>query len=264
MKKIILFALLCSQFYSCQKKTDDWKLVWSDEFDYSGLPDESKWSYDTVGNKTGWGNNEAQFYTVEELKNSSVSDGTLKITALIDSVNGKRYSSARLITKGKGDWLYGKFEIRAKLPTGNGTWPAIWMLPTDKEYGSWPNSGEIDIMENVGFNPDTVLATAHTKAYNHMIGTQVSGKLYVPTSYKDFHIYALEWDNNEWRSYVDGEHYYTHKNDSSGFAVWPFDKKFHLILNLAIGGNWGGIKGVDDSSFPKVLEVDYVRVYTKK
>ena len=178
-------------------------------------------------------------------------------------MEGKEYTSARLITKDKGDWLYGRFEIRAKLPTGRGTWPAIWMLPTDWEYGGWPNSGEIDIMENVGYDPDTILATAHTQKYNHMIGTQTSGKLYVPLSYKDFHVYSLEWDENEWRGYIDNVHYYTHKNEKAGFGGWPFDKRFHLLLNLAIGGGWGGKQGIDDTLFPHKFEIDYVRVYTK-
>lgn len=243
------------------KVENEWTLVWSDEFNYKGLPDDKKWSYDTIGNSWGWGNNEAQFYTSAVKKNAYVDNGTLKIKALIDSCGGKRYTSARLITKGKGDWLYGKFEIRAKLPTDKGTWPAIWMLPTDWAYGEWPSSGEIDIMENVGYDPDTVLATAHTKAYNHITGTQTSGKMYVPTCHTDFHVYSLEWDENEWRAYIDGKHYYTHKNENTGFEAWPFDKRFHLILNLAIGGAWGGKMGIDESDFPKVMEVDYVRVY---
>jgi len=123
-----------------------------EEFDYIGLPDSAKWSYDTEGNQWGWGNNEAQHYTANDSSNAFVENGVLTITARIDSMGGKRYTSARLITKGKGDWLYGRFEIRAKLPTGRGTWPAIWMLPTDWEYGAWPNSGEIDIMEYYRIN----------------------------------------------------------------------------------------------------------------
>ena len=126
-----------------------WELVWNDEFEYEGLPDSAKWSYDVEGNSWGWGNNEAQHYTANDTSNAYVENGVLTITAKIDSVGGKRYTSARLITKDKGDWLYGRFEINAKLPTGVGTWAAIWMLPTDWEYGGWPASGEIDIMENV-------------------------------------------------------------------------------------------------------------------
>ncbi len=261
---LVATSIFTSLFVSCDANGDgEWKLMWSDEFDYTGLPDTTRWSYDTDGNAYGWGNNEAQFYTNAQSKNAFVNDGTLKIIALIDSCEDKRYTSARLITKGKGDWLYGKIEVRAKLPNGVGTWPAIWMLPTDWEYGGWPASGEIDIMENVGYDEDTVLATAHTLKYNHSIGTQTSGKIYLPSADTEFHVYGLEWDENQWRAYVDGTHYYTFENDGTGFESWPFDKRFHLILNLAIGGNWGGAMGIDDSDFPKVLEVDYVRVYQK-
>ena len=244
--------------------TDKWQLVWDEEFNYTGLPDSNKWSYDTEGNKWGWGNNEAQFYTANDERNAFVDNGVLTITARIDSMGGKRYTSARLITKGKADWLYGRFEIRAKLPTGRGTWPAIWMLPTDWEYGAWPNSGEIDIMENVGYDPDTIVGSAHTKSYNHVAGTQKNAKIYVPTCYTSYHVYALEWEPDEYRLFVDNQCYFTFKNEHSDFAEWAFDKRFHLLLNLAIGGNWGGQKGIDESLFPHHFQVDYVRVYEKK
>ena len=133
-----------------------WKLIWSEEFDYTGFPDSTKWSYDTEGNVYQWGNNEAQYYTSGRKENAWVSDGVLRITALKEPMEGRSYTSARLITKGKGDWLYGRFEIRAKLPTGRGTWPAIWMLPTDWEYGDWPKSGEIDIMKAFIVRPNLI------------------------------------------------------------------------------------------------------------
>lgn len=238
-------------------------MVWSDEFDYTGLPDSTKWSYDTAGNEWSWGNNEAQHYTAYNKENVFVSDGVMRITAIKKEEGGKKYTSARMITKGKGDWLYGRFEIRAKLPTGVGTWPAIWMLPTDWEYGGWPASGEIDIMENVGYDPTTIVGTAHTEAYNHSINTQISSNIDCPDCFSEFHVFALEWEENEYRIYLDDTHYYTFKNDGSGYKAWPFDKRFHLLINLAIGGNWGGQKGIDDSLFPHIFEIDYVRVYTK-
>lgn len=238
-----------------------WKLIWSDEFNYTGFPDSTKWSYDTLGNSFGWGNNEKQYYTSNHKQNGWVENGHLTIVARIDSMGGKPYTSVRLRSKGKGDWLYGRFEIRAKNPTGRGTWPAIWMLPSDNEYGRWPASGEIDIMENVGYNPDTIVGSAHTQKYNHTIGTQKNAKIYAPTNYTEFHVYALEWEPNEYRLYLDNQHYFTFKNEKAGYAVWPFDKKFHLLLNLAIGGNWGGARGIDTSLFPQKFEVDYVRVY---
>lgn len=246
-----------------EKSIPGWKLIWSDEFDGEGLPDASKWSYDTDGNAIGWGNNEAQYYTEADPDNAWVSNGTLKITARREPTEGREYSSARLITKGKGDWLYGKVDVRAKLPTGRGTWPAIWMLPTDWEYGRWPDSGEIDIMENVGYEPEEIVATAHTKKYNHMIGTQFSGRMDVDDCFSAFHNYTLEWDEISWRAYVDGKLIYTYRNEGKGFESWPFDKRFHLLLNLAIGGNWGGAKGIDTEDFPKVFEIDYVRVYQR-
>ena len=240
-----------------------WKLIWSEEFDYTGFPDSTKWSYDTEGNVYQWGNNEAQYYTSGRKENAWVSDGVLRITALKEPMEGRSYTSARLITKGKGDWLYGRFEIRAKLPTGRGTWPAIWMLPTDWEYGDWPKSGEIDIMENVGYDPDTIVGSAHTEKYNHAIGTQKNAQIACPDCYKAFHVYALEWEEDEYRLYVDDQLYFTFKNEGTGYEVWPYDKRFHILLNLAIGGNWGGQKGIDDSLFPHVFEIDYVRVYKK-
>lgn len=244
--------------------TGSWELVWNDEFDYEGLPYSTKWSYDTKGNEYGWGNNEAQHYTSHNPDNAFVENGILTITARIDSMGGKKYTSARLITKDNGDWLYGRFEVKAKLPSGLGTWPAIWMLPTDWEYGGWPASGEIDIMENVGYDPDTIVGSAHTESYNHLKGTQKSARIYAPTSYTDFHVYALEWDENEYRLYMDDYHYFTFENEGTGFKEWPFDKRFHLLLNLAIGGNWGGKEGIDDSLFPHKFLIDYVRIYKQE
>lgn len=239
-------------------------LVWSDEFDYNGLPNSLKWSYDTAGNDGGWGNNEKQFYTQARLKNAEVKDGFLSITARKEEYKGFHYTSARLITKQKGDWLYGRMEIKAKLPDGRGMWPAIWMLPTDWAYGGWPASGEIDIMENVGYDPYVIVGSAHTESYNHVIGTQKNATINIPTCYSGFHVYALEWEVSEYRVYVDDTLYFTFKNEGTGYKVWPFDKRFHLLLNVAVGGNWGGAQGIDDSVFPRTMVVDYVRVYQFK
>ena len=240
-----------------------YKLVWSDEFDYSGLPDAKKWSFDVDGNSGGWGNNEAQFYTKDRLENAEVKDGLLTITALREDYEGKKYTSARLRTATKGDWLYGRMEIRAKLPDGRGMWPAIWMLSTDWHYGGWPASGEIDIMENVGYDPFWIVASAHTQNYNHVQGTQKNNKLKVMDCYSNFHVYTLEWEASEYRIFVDDQLYFTFKNEGTGYKVWPFDQKFPWLLNLAVGGNWGGSKGIDDTIFPRSMVVDYVRVYQK-
>jgi beta-glucanase (GH16 family) len=274
MKILILTLAACILVAGCAGKSKSdysrittpagtWELVWHDEFDGTGLPDSTKWSYDTNGNAWGWGNNEAQWYTKADSSNVRVDAGVLTITALRREMKGKAYTSARLITKGKGDWLYGRFEIRAKLPAGRGTWPAIWMLPTDWEYGGWPKSGEIDIMENVGYDPDTIVGSAHTQTYNHAVGTQKNARIYCPDSYRDFQTYSLEWDADEYRLYLNDRHYFTFRNEKTGSDEWPFDKRFHILLNLAIGGNWGGVRGIDDHLFPHRFEIDYVRVYKR-
>ena len=240
----------------------NWKFesapAWADEFDYTGAPDAARWGYDIGG--SGWGNNELQYYT-DNVNNAKVENGKLVITAIKESFGGRNYTSARLVTRNKGDFLYGRIEASAKLPTGRGTWPAIWMLPTDWSYGDWPKSGEIDIMEHVGYDPTKVLFSIHTQAYNHSIGTQKSGGLTIPTALTAFHKYRLDWTPYAVRGYFDEQLVFTFVNEGKGYSSWPFDKRFHLLFNLAIGGNWGGAQGVDDTIFPAVLEVDYVRVY---
>lgn len=233
--------------------------LWQDNFDNPGLPDPSKWSYDIGGG--GWGNNELQYYTNGVLNNARVENGNLVITAIKESISGLNYSSARLVSKNKGDFLYGRIEISAKLPAGRGTWPALWMLPTDLAYGTWPKSGEIDIMEHVGYDPNNVHFSVHTEAYNHNINTQKTSIKFIPTAITAFHQYRLDWTPYAVRGYFDNQLVFTFVNDGSGYAKWPFDKRFHLLFNIAVGGNWGGAQGVDDSAFPASMEVDYVRVY---
>lgn len=252
-----------------QQQDDGWELVWADEFDYTGLPDSTIWSYDVGGH--GWGNQELQYYTARRPENARVEDGRLIIEARRDSWQGHEYTSARLVTKGKRDWTYGRVEVRAKLPSGRGTWPAIWMLASQSEYGDsyWPDNGEIDIMEHVGFDPDVIHASVHTRAYYHSIGTQKTSKITVPNARTDFNVYAVEWTPEEIRAYVNDEHYYTFKNErltdqAAGYEEWPFDRPFHLLLNIAVGGAWGGQQGVDTSIWPQRMEVDYVRLYRGK
>jgi beta-glucanase (GH16 family) len=233
-------------------------LVWQDDFEYTGAPDNEKWGYDTGGH--GWGNQELQFYS-NTRTNSYVEDGKLTIKA---RKLGDQWTSARLVTKGKGDWLYGRIEVKAKLPEGRGTWPAIWMLPTDWAYGGWPKSGEIDIMEHVGYDFGTVHGTIHTEAFNHSIGTQLGKSIDVENVSTEFHVYAIDWTEEEIVWYVDGEEYYRIENPKKSYKEWPFDKRFHLILNIAIGGTWGGAQGIDPNLNEATMEVDYVRVYKKK
>jgi beta-glucanase (GH16 family) len=238
------------------------KLVWSDEFDKDGLPDSSKWSYD-VGDH-GWGNKELQNYSKDELKNARIENGILIIEAHADQSQPKGYTSARLVTKGKAGWKYGYIEVKAKLPEGVGTWPAIWMLPDQNTYGGWPKSGEIDIMEHVGYDPGRVHGTVHTAAFNHSIGTQKGAQLDVDDFQHEFHVYAIDWMEDKIDFFIDGQKYFSFENTGEGSAEWPFDQSFHLILNIAVGGNWGGAKGVDPSIWPQRMEVDYVRVFDEK
>ncbi|HXL58017.1 MAG TPA: glycoside hydrolase family 16 protein [Chitinophagaceae bacterium] len=230
---------------------------WADEFNVDGKPDSSKWGYDVGG--SGWGNHEKEYYT--EGENSLVKNGILSIEARKENVSGMNYTSARMVTKDKGDFLYGKFEIRAKLPTGKGLWPAIWMLPTDNAYGDWPKSGEVDIMEQVGFDPNNIHISTHTEAFNWILNTQTTTITNVPAATTDFHVYRIDWTPYAIRGFIDGEQKFQFVNDGKGAAHWPFDKRFHILLNVAIGGDWGGQHGIDDNIFPAKMEVDYVRVY---
>lgn len=258
----ITCSLLVSMAISCKKQTA--KMVWDDDFEYSGVPDTTKWSYDLgdgCPNVCGWGNNESQFYT-KDSKNVRVENGTLIIEAHQDSLGGKPFTSARIVSRNKGDWTYGRIEVSAKLPRGKGTWPAIWMLSTDWSYGGWPISGEIDIMEHVGFNPGAVHGTLHSDKYNHIKQTQQEGIIQVPDCQDEFHLYAVDWSKDKIDFFVDGDLYHTViRNPEDDHTGWPFDKRFHLIMNLAVGGNWGGMQGIDNSIWPQRMEIDYVRVY---
>lgn len=263
-RNILLVSLIALSIFSLSCSSSDnnnRELVWSEEFNYEGLPDETKWNYDTLGNSWGWGNNELQYYTVAREKNAYVDGEHLIITAVKEPWDEFGYTSARLTTKEKGDWLYGRIEVKAKVPGGRGIWPAIWMLPTDWEYGGWPESGEIDIMEHVGYEPDTIHTTVHTGAFNHSIGTQVGEATYVPDCEEAFYVYAIEWTSEKIDFFIDDDKVFTFKNNKGGPNEWPFDKHFHLLLNVAVGGDWGGVHGVDDDIFPAKMEVDYVRIY---
>ena len=257
MRKLILpfaIAFLCSGWLYSQS----YKLVWDEEFDEGTVPDASHWTYETGG--SGWGNNELQYYTARS-ENAYLLNGKLIIEAKAEDYQGNEYTSARIKTVLKGDWKYGKFEIRAKLPGGTGLWPAIWMMPTESKYGTWPASGEIDIMEYVGFDPGIIHGTIHTAAYNHTLGTQKGGSTLVVDAESEFHNYSVEWTPEKIDFFVDDQKYFTFTKTSDDYKVWPFNEKFYLILNVAVGGSWGGQQGVDNNAFPAKLEVDYVRVY---
>lgn len=257
----LLIVFTACHLYCKPQSRQKWALVWADEFNYTGLPDSTKWNYDTGGH--GWGNNELQYYTARKLKNAKVTGGKLAITATREQADTNHYTSARLVTKGKGDWLYGKIEVKAKLPRGRGTWPAIWMLASTNPL-KWPDDGEIDIMEHVGFDPGKIHFSAHTKKYHHSIGTQKTGSTVIANAQDQYHVYSIVWDSEKIEWFTDAKKVFTFTNEHTGSEAWPFSKPFHLLLNIAVGGFWGGQKGVDESIFPQQMLIDYVRVYQLK
>jgi beta-glucanase (GH16 family) len=237
------------------------KLVWSDEFNYNGLPDKSKWTFERGYER----NHEMQYYTVARKENANVAKGYLTITARNDSLRiGDSIipvTSAAINTHGKKDFTYGRVEVRAKIPSSLGTWPAIWMLGSNIKQVGWPRCGEIDIMEHVGYMPDTLHFNVHTQKYNHVKHTGKGIKIPYKAPFADFHVYAVEWfkDHIDW--YLDDRKVFTYANEGLGDDSWPFDKPQYMILNFAFGGDWGGSHGVDISSLPQKFLIDYVRVF---
>jgi beta-glucanase (GH16 family) len=258
-KTLLLIAFAATACTSTTKQ--ERKLVWADEFDYSGLPDSAKWGFESGFVR----NREMQYYMPARLENARVENGNLVIAARKDSMligkDSIRVTSAAVISKGKQEFTYGRIEVRAKIPVFLGSWPAIWMLGSNISEVGWPLCGEIDMMENVGFDPDTVHFNIHTKAYNHAIKTNKGKKVYLPSPQNDFHIYALDWTTEKLDFYLDNKLVFTFANEGKGAEVWPFDKAHYLILNMAVGGAWGGQKGVNLNALPQEMLVDYVKIY---
>jgi len=227
------------------------KLLWADEFDVNGAPNTSKWGYNT-GTGDGWGNNELEYYTTRP-ENVIIENGILKIKAIKEDYMGSHYTSARMLTKGKFSFKYGRAEVRAKLPVGGGTWPAFWMLGDNIDTAPWPACGEVDILESVGNNPNVNHSSLHSPGRSG--NTPDTAITTVPNSATEFHVYAAEWSAESIKFYVDDNLFYTYGNSSST----PFNANFFLILNLAMGGNFGG--KVDPNFTSATFEVDYVRVY---
>ena len=243
---------------------DEYCLVWEDSFDREGMPDPEKWNCVVSGG--GFGNHELQFYTAEP-ENVCVEGGKLRITARKQERDGHAYTSAKLTTAGKADWQYGKVQVRAKLPKGKGSWPAIWMMPNDcRGDADWPLCGEIDIMEHVGWDQNRVHATIHSGLYNHRRKTQRSSSVVLEDVSGVFHDYELEWTPEAMRFRYDGAEIACFYREEPGFETgntgWPFDKPFYLILNVAVGGDWGG--EVEAEALPFTMEVESVRVSQKK
>lgn len=281
--QVILFALLTSisLFSGCKKveevggcqlteSLNNFDLVWSDEFEGTEI-DPSKWSYDLGDgcqisqDLCGWGNNELEYYT-DRPENSYLEDGNLVIKAIKEIpfyLGQHQYTSARMVTKNKGDWKYGRIDVRAKLPIGQGLWPAIWMLSTDNVYGGWPKSGEIDIMENIGSEPSKTFGTIH---YGHDFWRFNSQEVELEegTFADDFHIFTVLWDENCIQFQMDGIDVGEPNTRSTVLpTTYPFDQRFHLLLNVAVGGNLPGNPN-GATSFPQTMKIDYVRVYQEK
>ncbi len=233
-----------------------WELVWADEFDGDGLPSPEKWTYEVGADIR---NNELQYYTRERPENVRVKDGHLVIEARKEPYEGSGYTAGSLESVPR--WSYGKIEVRARMPIGRGMWPAIWMLPPTIHETGWPACGEIDIMENVGHDPRKIHFSVHTEAYNHTQGNQVTSIVEAESPWTQFHVYALEWSPDRMAFFMDGISTLTFLNEGTGRDAWPFDQPFFLKLNLAIGGMWGSVQGVDDAAFPQRFVVDYMRVY---
>ncbi len=253
-----------------------WQLAWSDEFDTDGPPDSLKWNIEEW--TSGVVNDEDQVYTAR-LKNVRVEDDHLIIEAHKEDYLDAKYTSARIQSSGKADFLYGRIEVKAKLPKGQGSWPAIWMLPSkpfhyatncsegvqwqgNDDCDAWPNSGEIDIMEHVGYMLYSIHSTVHSKAYYWKKWNQRKGRIMLGDVTDAFHVYALEWSPERIDILVDDTVYLTYINEGNGWQEWPFDQPFHVILNYAVGGAWGRAGGpIDDSVFPQQMLVDYVRYF---
>lgn len=265
---VLIFGCLgmsCSEPKSNDTTDEEGTILWSDEFDGDFI-NTTKWKFETGDH--GWGNHEWQDYQPQGSDNVEVKDGTLRITAR-KTGEGQQvgdYSSARI--NSRESFLYGRIEIRAKMPAykGPGLWPALWMLGENISEIGWPACGEIDLMEYISSKPDSVLMTIHSVANNHMNGTQLStGFISLPTIEEEFHIYGLLWEEDKLSFYVDDPEQIVlviNRPEEYNQDNWPFDKPHYFILNIAVGGNLGGLEGVDDTIFPATMEVDYVRVYS--
>lgn len=236
------------------------ELVWSDEFNTDGVPDTSKWGYD-IGNGCpnlcGWGNGEKQYYTSRP-DNVKVENGLLKITAKKENYQGFSYTSARLLTKDKFEFTYGKVEVKAKLPIGQGTWPAIWMLGANIDEVGWPACGEIDIMEHWGHNPTFISSATHTPACSGGCENTKVGETTLSDYHSEFHVYGLEWTEDQLYFTIDGEIKYTYKPTTKNSSTWPYNAPQFIILNVAMGGNWFAI---DENYIESTMEIDYIKVY---
>lgn len=237
---------------------DDMTLVWSDEFDTNGAPDDSNWGYNIGTGSGGWGNNESQYYT-DRSDNVSISDGILKITAKKEDYSGSEYTSTRMLTQDKFEFTYAKVEVRAKLPSGGGTWPAIWMLGANIDTAGWPACGEIDIMEHIGNNQGVVSSAMHTPSSNG--NTINKGEQFIADVSSEFHVYTVDWMPSKIVFSVDDVVHYTYNPSDKNLENWPYFEDQFIILNVAMGGSFGGT--IDPDFVESSMEIDYVRISQK-
>ncbi len=254
---------VADEFKNIDKKVsgDGYKIVWSDEFDVNGAPKSENWGYNIGNGNWGWGNGEKQYYT-DRSENVTVKDGKLIITAKKENFGGFEYTSTRIVSQKKVDFCYGRLEFMAKLPKGAGTWPALWMMPTDSRYGGWPNSGEIDVMEHVGNRQDYVLGTCHSNRYNG--GNGKGTTIYRQGVCDNFNLYSVEWTPDKLTFLFNDVPYYTYQNpkySSNNHEYFPYDQNFYIIMNIAMGGTLGG--NIDPNFTSTSMEIDYVRLYQK-
>ncbi|MDA3823429.1 MAG: glycoside hydrolase family 16 protein [Bacteroidales bacterium] len=257
IKKSVLFAILAVFMLQCGNQKDNVKmeLIWADEFNESGAPDEALWSYELgyIRNK------EEQKYT-DSPENIRIEDGMCVITCRLEE--DSTITSASINTWKKKDIKYGRVEVRAQIPSSLGTWPAIWLLGNARTEVGWPSCGELDIMEHVGYDDQMIHANIHTKAYNHKIETNKGNKIQVENPFDDFHIYSMNWYEDHIDFFLDDSLYFSYENDGQkDVDTWPFAESHYLLINLAFGGSWGGREGVDYSTLPLEFKIDYVRVY---
>lgn len=254
---------VASEFKNVDKLVsgDGYQIVWADEFDTDGTPNSEYWDYNIGNGSWGWGNGEKQYYT-NRADNVIVKDGKLIITAKRENYQGYEYTSTRIVSKKKVDIKYGRIEFMAKLPKGGGTWPALWMMPTNDKYGTWPRSGEIDVMEHVGNNEGYVLGTCHSMKYNGGDGKGTT--VYRQGVTDEFHLYSVEWTPDKITFLYDDEPYYTYQNpkySNNNNDYFPYDQEFYIIMNIAMGGTLGG--NIDSNFESAQMEIEYVRVYQK-
>lgn len=261
---ILILSVLFGVFFlnTTEAQQSMWKLKWHDEFNYDGLPDSTKWNYE-VGYVR---NDELQYYTRERLQNCRVNSGYLTIKCRKEDYKDFKFTSASLNSKGKGNFLYGKVEIRAKIPASRGTLAALWMLPVKNEYGDWLKSGEIDLVERAGYDAEKLHFTIHTEAFNEFARTKQGTIIETGEKQKEanFHIYSMEWYPDKLLFFLDEQKVFQFDKQAGDYRQWPFDKPFYLIMSLALGGPWAGRQGIDEYALPQKLLIDYVRIYEEK